>query len=65
MLLFSLIFAANVNSTQLLRCEDFDWLANRLGRSELFTPSEKIQILTRWINYTDPKCFDRGDAKAD
>lgn len=52
----------HVPPENLLRCEDFDWLANGLGRSDLFTPSEKLDILTRWMEHTDPHCFDSKDA---
>jgi len=45
-----------------LRCEDFDWLANRLARTEVFTVSEKFDLLTNWMNHTDPHCFDNKDA---
>jgi len=40
-----------------LRCEDFDWLANGLAQTEFFTPSEKLEILTHWMEHTEPRCF--------
>ena len=52
----------HIPSEQLLRCEDFDWLANGLARVEFFTPSEKLEILTNWMDHTDPHCFDSKDA---
>ena len=56
------IFAMHVPSSDYLRCEDFDWLANGLARVEFFTPSEKLEILTNWMDHTDPHCFDSKDA---
>jgi len=56
------IFAMHIPSEQLLRCEDFDWLANGLASVEFFTPSEKLDILTNWMDHTDPHCFDSKDA---
>ena len=62
MLSLALIFFSHVPSEDYLRCEDFDWLANGLARVEVFTPSEKLDILTNWMDHTDPHCFDSKDA---
>ena len=45
-----------------LRCEDYEWLKEGIQSSTLFTPSQKFQIITRWIEHTDPNCFDSKDA---
>jgi hypothetical protein len=65
MLSFLTVLAMHVPTSEYLRCKDFDWLANRLARSELFTPAEKFDLLVHWMNHTDPHCFDNKDAKAD
>ena len=62
MLSLALIFFSHVPPEMYLRCEDFDWLANRLARTEVFTVSEKLDLLTNWMNHTDPHCFDNKDA---
>jgi hypothetical protein len=62
MLSLALIFFSHVPPEMYLRCEDFDWLANRLARTEVFTVSEKLDILTNWMKHTDPHCFDNKDA---
>ena len=52
------VFALHVPPEMYLRCEDFDWLANSLATVDFFTPSEKLEILTNWMEHTDPQCFD-------
>jgi len=56
------VFAMHIPSEQLLRCEYFDWLANGIARVDFFTPSQKLEILTNWMDHTDPHCFDSKDA---
>ena len=45
-----------------LKCEDYHWLKEGIESSTLFTPAEKFSIITRWIEHTDPACFDDWDA---
>ena len=56
------VLALHVPPKDYLRCEDFDWLANGLATVDFFTPSEKLDILTNWMDHTDPHCFDNKDA---
>ena len=56
------VFAMHVPPSEYLKCEDFDWLANGLARTELLTVSEKLDILTKWMEHTDPHCFGNKDA---
>ena len=46
----------------LLRCEDYHWLKEGIERTTLFTPAEKFAIITKWIEHTEPSCFDNKDA---
>jgi len=48
-----------------LRCEDYEWLKEGIQSSTLFTPAQKAEIILKWIEHTDPHCFDNKDAKAD
>ena len=57
MLLLSLLIATHVPTDMYLSCEDYDWLAQGLMESKLFTPSQTVEILQRWITHTDPHCF--------
>ena len=56
------ILALHVPPEDYLRCEDFDWLSSGLANVDFFTPSEKLDILTNWMDHTDPTCFDNEDA---
>ena len=56
------VFALHVPPEMHLGCKDFDWLANNLARVEFFTISEKFEILTNWMEHTEPSCFDNKDA---
>ena len=56
------VFALHIPPEMYLGCEDFDWLANNLATVESFTTSEKFNILTHWVEHTDPACFDNQDA---
>ena len=56
------VFALHIPPDFYLRCEDFDWLANNLATVEFFTTSEKLDILTHWMEHTDPVCFGEQDA---
>ena len=62
MLSLALIFFSHVPPEHLLRCEDYAWLKEGIQSSTLFTPSEKFNIITRWIEHTEPHCFDNKDA---
>ena len=57
MILLALLISHHVPVEHYLKCDDYMWLRNGLMESEIFTPSEKADILIRWINHTDPKCF--------
>ena len=52
----------HVPPEDLLRCEDYEWLKEGIQSSTLFTPAQKFNIITRWIEHTDPRCFDNKDA---
>ena len=45
-----------------LKCEDYHWLKQGIQETTLFTPTEKFQIITKWIEHTEPSCFDNEDA---
>jgi len=62
MLSFLTVFAMHIPPDLLLKCEDYHWLKEGLERSTLFTPSEKFTIITKWIEHTEPSCFDNKDA---
>ena len=62
--LLSVLFM-HVPQDMYLRCEDYEWLKEGLESSTLFTPAEKSEIILKWIEHTDPHCFDDKDAKAD
>ena len=62
MLSFALIFFSHVPPEDFLRCEDYYWLKQGIEETTLFTPAEKFSIITRWIEHTEPSCFDDKDA---
>jgi len=62
--LLSVLFM-HVPQDMYLRCEDYEWLKEGMESSTLFTPAEKYEIILKWIEHTDPHCFDDKDAKAD
>ena len=62
MLSLALIFFSHVPPEHLLRCEDYHWLKEGIQSSTLFTPAEKFDIISRWIEHTDEQCFDSKDA---
>jgi hypothetical protein len=62
MLSFALIFFSHVPPEDFLRCEDYLWLKQGIEETTLFTPAQKFDIITRWIEHTDPACFDNKDA---
>ena len=62
MLSLALIFFSHVPPEHLLKCEDYYWLKEGIESSTLFTPAEKFDIITRWIEHTEPHCFDNKDA---
>ena len=55
----------HVTPENYLKCEDYHWLKEGIESSTLFTPAEKFSIITRWLEHTEPECFDNKDAKAD
>ena len=56
------VFAMHVPPENYLRCEDYEWLKEGIQSSTLFTPAQKFNIITRWIEHTEPSCFDNKDA---
>ena len=58
MLLLSLLLATHVPEEQYLRCKDYDWLKERAVSSELLSVTQKMDLITHWMNQTDPKCFE-------
>jgi hypothetical protein len=58
MLSLSLILATHIPQSHYLRCNDYEWLKQGMQESELFTPIEKFDLITHWMNHTDPKCFE-------
>jgi len=56
------VFALHVPPSDYLTCEDYKWLKSAVEEVDFFTPSQKFNIITRWINHTDPHCFDNKDA---
>ena len=52
----------HVPSDMYLKCEDYKWLKEGMEDTTLFTPSEKFEIITKWIEHTEPSCFDNKDA---
>jgi len=63
MLLLSLLLATHVPSSDYLKCEDFEWLSKGLLESTVFSPSEKVTLIFRWMDHTDPVCFGLVDTK--
>ena len=57
MLLLSLLLATHVPSSDYLKCQDFEWLSKQLLTSDLFSPSEKVELIFKWMDHTDPVCF--------
>ena len=41
-----------------LKCEDYQWLKEGIQSSTLFTPMQKTEIILRWMEHTEPHCFD-------
>ena len=62
MLSLALIFFSHIPPEHFLRCEDYEWLKNGVNESDLFSPSEKSEMILHWIEHTDPACFDNKDA---
>ena len=56
------VFAMHVPTSDYLKCEDYHWLKEGIETTTLFTPAEKFDIITRWIEHTEPSCFDSKDA---
>ena len=56
------VLVMHVPSDMYLKCEDYHWLKEGIESSTLFTPVEKFQIITRWIEHTEASCFDDKDA---
>jgi hypothetical protein len=55
--LFTVLFM-HVPQDMYLRCEDYEWLKEGIETTTLFTPAQKFDIITNWIDHTDPRCFD-------
>lgn len=45
-----------------LTCEDYDWLKKGVMETEFFTPGQKFAIILKWMEHTNPHCFDNKDA---
>ena len=56
------VLVMHVPSDMYFKCEDYHWLKEGIESSTLFTPTEKFQIITRWIEHTEASCFDDKDA---
>ena len=52
----------HIPSDLLLKCEDYHWLKEGIESSTLFTPVEKFEITLKWMEHTEPSCFDDKDA---
>jgi len=52
----------HVPSDLLLKCEDYHWLKEGIESSTLFTPTQKFEIILKWMEHTEPSCFDNKDA---
>ena len=55
--LLSVLFM-HVPPEMLLKCEDYEWLKEGIQSSTLFTPMQKTEIILKWMEHTDPHCFD-------
>jgi hypothetical protein len=60
MLLPLMLFAAQPQ----LSCQDYDWLAKGVYKSELLSSSEKLDFIFRFMEVTDPACFRVGTKDA-
>ena len=60
MLLPLMLFAAQPQ----LSCQDYDWLAKGVYKSELLSSSEKLEFISLFIKGTDPVCFRVGTQDA-
>ncbi len=60
MLLSLMLFAAQPQ----LSCQDYDWLAKGVYKSELLSSSEKLEFISLFIKGTDPVCFRVGTKDA-
>ena len=60
MLLSLMLFAAQPQ----LSCQDYDWLAEGIYKSELLSSSEKLEFISLFIKGTDPVCFRVGTKDA-
>lgn len=52
------VLAMHIPKDMYLNCEDYQWLKEGVQSSTLFTPAEKTNLILRWIDHTDPHCFD-------
>lgn len=52
-----LALAQPVPEKLLLSCDDFDWLVEGVMSSELLTPYQKVEFISRFAHGTDPSCF--------
>jgi len=57
MLLLMLMLATHVPQSNYLTCEDYEWLKRGVNESSLFTTSEKVMLIFKWMEHTDPVCF--------
>ena len=52
------VFAMHVPQDMYLKCKDYKWLKEGIETSTLFTPMQKTEIILKWMEHTDPHCFD-------
>lgn len=52
------VLAMHIPKDMYLNCEDYQWLKEGVQSSTLFTPAEKTNLILKWIDHTDPHCFD-------
>jgi len=45
-------------ASMLMTCEQYDWLKEGVFKSEILSPSEKLDFIFTFADGTDPKCFD-------
>ena len=58
MLSFLTVLAMHIPKDMYLNCEDYQWLKEGIQSSTLFTPMQKTDIILKWMEHTDPHCFD-------
>ena len=57
MMLPLLLAIAQPEPRMLLTCEQFQWLSERVVKSETLSSWKKIEFIARFADGTDPACF--------